>query len=212
MLLNLLVPNCFYLYARIWLGCRRVGPNRLPARGPALVIANHPTHADAAILVGGCRRWIRFIQAREYFDVFLLRPFFRLLGCIPVSRGEADPSGIRAALKHLRRGDVVGLFPEGDLTPAQSHRQLRGQTGAALLALRGRVPVIPAFIVAPPGRGVVLDWVRPAHGVRVSFGPPVELSPFYGRPITHARLRQVADLLMQRIADLHSDCVAAGTN
>jgi 1-acyl-sn-glycerol-3-phosphate acyltransferase len=167
------------------------------------VIANHPSHADPAFLTAGCRRWIHFLQAREYYDVFLLRRLFRLWGCIPVTRGGRDKHAIREALERLRQGAVVGLFPEGDLTPAGADRLRQGHPGTALLALRGRVPVFPAFIVGgPQTRGVVADWVCRARGVRVRFGPPIDLSAYYGRPLAHALLREVTDLFMRRIADL----------
>lgn len=200
-LLGFLVPGVVSLYARLWHGCRRCGPNTLPRRGAALVIANHPCHADAAFLTATGRRWIHFLQAREYYDVRLLRPFFRLFGCIPVRRGRPDPGAVRAALGCLGRGEVVGLFPEGDLSPPGTDRLGRGHAGAALLALRSGAPVVPAFIAgAPAARGVVADWVRPARGVRVSFGPPVDLAAYHGLPVTHARLREVTELLMRQIA------------
>lgn len=213
-LLSFLVPRLVFLYARLWHGCRRVGPNPLPARGAALVISNHPCHADAAFLMAGCRRWIHFLQAREYYDVFLLRPFFHLFGCIPVTRGGSDSSGIRVALERLRRGAVVGIFPEGDLTPPGADRLRRGHSGMALLALRSGAPVIPAFIAGtPPSRGTVADWIWPARAVRVFFGLAVDLTAYQGQPITRARLRALTDLLMQHIADLRPrHRHAAGTN
>ncbi len=138
------------------------GANPLPAHGPALLIANHPCHADAAFLMAGCRRWIHFLQAREYYDVPFLRFFFHLFGCIPIQRDRADPGGMRAALACLHQGGVVGVFPEADITPKAGYALQRGKPGVAWLALRSRVPVIPAFIAdAPPAHGTVADWVRP---------------------------------------------------
>ncbi len=204
--LDVLVPGTLHLYTRLCHGCTRVGPNPVPARGPALVIANHANHAnhaDPAFLMAACGRWIHFLQAREYHEVFLLRRFFRLVGCIPVTRGGRDRSAIRGALECLRRGEVVGLFPEGEVAEPGRERLRPGKTGAALLALRSGAPVIPAFIAgAPPARGVAIDWVWPARAVCVHFGPPVDLAAYAGEPITHARLREVTDLFMRRIADL----------
>jgi 1-acyl-sn-glycerol-3-phosphate acyltransferase len=213
-LLQCLVPNTLYLYARLWPRCARGGPEPLLPRGAALVVANHPSHADPAFLMAACRRWIHFLQAREYHDVCCLRRFFRLVGCIGVKRDCADLGAIRTALERLQRGAVVGLFPEGDPTPPGADGLRQGRCGAALLALRSGAPVLPAFIAgAPPPRGVVADWLWPARGVRVFFGPPIDLAAYQGQPITHASLRTVTDLLMQRIADLRpGSCRAEGTS
>jgi 1-acyl-sn-glycerol-3-phosphate acyltransferase len=202
-LLGYLVPNILYVYARVWHRSRRQGPNFVPPDGPALIIANHPCHADAAFLMAGCRRWIHFLQAREYYDVPFLRFFFRLFGCIPIRRDRPDPRGMRAALQCLAHGGVVGVFPEADLTPDAGYALQPGKPGVAWLALRSRVPIIPAFIAdGPPARGTVADWLRPAHGVRVIYGPSVDLSACYGRPITHDLMQQVTDMVMHHIAAL----------
>lgn len=213
-LLDFLVPNLLYVYARLWHRSRRCGPNPVPRRGPALVISNHPCHVDAAFLMAGCRRWIHFLQAHEYYDIPFLRFFFRLFGCIPVRRDRPDPRGMRMALDRLRQGAVVGVFPEADITPEGGYALQPGKPGTAWLALRSRVPVIPAFIAdSPTARGTVADWVRPAQGVRVFFGPPIDLSAYFGQPVTHDRLREVTDRLMQGIAHLRSTAGgAAGTS
>src|SRR5205823_2336905 len=62
-----------YLFTRLWHGCKRIGADPLPAAGPAIVFANHSNHADPAFLIASCRRPLCFLQAREYFDIFLLR-------------------------------------------------------------------------------------------------------------------------------------------
>ncbi len=201
--LDFLIPNLLYLYVRIWHRYRPSLFNPLPSQGAALLIANHPSHADAAFLIAACRRRIHFLQARQYHEVFFLRFFFRLAGCIPVTRGGRDVSAIRTALECLQQGAVVGLFTEGDITPADVKRLRKGETGAALLALRSRAPVFPAFIAgAPPARGTVADWVQRAPGVRVYLGSALDLSAYYDQPLTHSRLREVTELFMRHLAAL----------
>src|SRR5690348_386730 len=129
--LDTALPGFAKLYARLWHGCKRIGPNPLATLGPALVVSNHPCHADAAFLMAGSGRRIHFLQAREYYDIAGLRPFFDWFGCIPVKRGACDSHAIRLALEQLDRGEAVGLFPEGDISPGADQLR-RGQSGAAL--------------------------------------------------------------------------------
>jgi 1-acyl-sn-glycerol-3-phosphate acyltransferase len=186
-----------------------------------VVIANHPSHADPAFLLASSPRPLLFLQARECYEVFLLRWLFRWVGCIPVARDGRDIAGLRLALRHLRQGAVVCLFPEGDVHPAGSQGITQFKGGAALLALRTGAPVIPAWIEGgPTTRHMLAAWLLPSRGVHVVFGPPVDLSAYRGRPITRQRLRQVTALLSERLNDLRpgigkpaasSSCLAAAS-
>jgi 1-acyl-sn-glycerol-3-phosphate acyltransferase len=203
--LDFAAPKTMSLYVHAWHGCAVVGADQVPARGPVLVVANHPHHADPAFLTAACGRWVHFLQARECHEVFLLRRLFRWFGCIPVGGSARDRRAIQAALKCLREGAAVGIFPEGHLTSERPKRPDRPKTGAAWLALRSRAPVIPARIMhAPSAGGILSDWFCPSSGVCVVFGPAIDLSRYYGRRATHACLREVTDLFMQQISVLEA--------
>jgi 1-acyl-sn-glycerol-3-phosphate acyltransferase len=201
--LEFLEVRLMHLFARLWHRCSGSWPAPLPATGPAILVANHPSHADPAFLMACCPRQLRFLHARENYDVFLLRRLFRRIGCVPVSRGGPDFGAVRLALAYLREGAVLGIFPEGDLSPPGREPLGPGKAGAALLALRSRAPVYPAWITGgPQTRDLLRAWLGPSGGVRVTFGPAVDLSAYHGRPITHRLLQEVTALLMRRIADL----------
>jgi len=190
-------------FARLWHRCSSTGPDPLPAAGPAIIIANHPSHADPAFLLASCRRPICFLQARECYEVFLLRWLFDRVGCIPVARDGQDIAAVRQALRCLQEGKVLGIFPEGDLTPVAGFGTGEGKGGAALLALRSRAPVYPVWIAGGPRHGfMVRDWLWPSGGVRVHFGPPLDLTGYQGRPITHQLLKEVTELFMRHISQL----------
>jgi 1-acyl-sn-glycerol-3-phosphate acyltransferase len=140
-------------FSRLWHGWRPVGPSPLPSAGPAIVIANHPSHADPAFLLAASRRPLRFLQARECYEVPVVRWLFALFGLIPITRGRPDAGAIRLALEKLHAGEVIALFPEGEVQSTSPESLRRGKTGAALLALRSGAPVFPAWIEGgPPSR------------------------------------------------------------
>jgi 1-acyl-sn-glycerol-3-phosphate acyltransferase len=189
-------------YAWMWHGCAAVRPSPLPRTGPALVIANHPNHCDPALLLAASQRRLCFLHAAEYFDVPLLRRLFERVGCIPVARDGGDIASTRLALRALRRGEFLAIFPEGDLSPRDgTMRPPRG--GAAFLALRSRAPVYPAYIAGGPrSHRLLRDWLLPSGGARVVFGPRIDLSRYYGHRPSHDVLAEATALLMRRIAEL----------
>jgi 1-acyl-sn-glycerol-3-phosphate acyltransferase len=186
------------LFVRLWHRAREVRAP-LPAAGPTLVVARHRSNADPAFLMATCARQIRFLQAQEYFDIFLLRRLFALVGIIPVARNGRDVVGLRAALRALHEGAVVCVFPEGDVGAVLAGRA-RWKSGAALLALRSRAPVYPAIIVGAPQTGCVLqDWLLPSRGAQVRFGPAVDLARYYERRITRGLLNEVTAELARHV-------------
>jgi 1-acyl-sn-glycerol-3-phosphate acyltransferase len=106
----------------------------------------------------------------------------------------------REALKHLKEGKLVGVFPEGRLNTGTD--LLPANPGIAWLALRSQVPVYPAFIHnAPQGKDIGAPFYTPAR-VRVQFGPPIDLSEFHDAKKTQELLNQVTQLIMTRLAHL----------
>src|SRR5581483_2203368 len=149
------------LFTRLWHRAQEVTAP-LPKTGPAILVAKHQSNADPAFLLATCHRPIRFLQAQEYFNVFLLRKLFELVGCIPVARNGKDGAALRLAFRYLREGDILCVFPEGDVRAVHSGR-VRLKSGAALLALRSRAPVFTAFVAGAPQTGSVLgDWLVPS--------------------------------------------------
>ncbi len=191
------------LFARVWHRWSGNGRAPLPLSGPAIVVANHPSHADPAFLMAGSPRVIHFLQARRFYDDALLRPLFRTAGCIPVARDGHDVAGVRAALRDLQNGAVVGIFIEGEVTPEGTTRQPR--RGAAFLALRTGAPVYPALIRGGPRTGHILgDWLRPSKGVHVVYGPAIHPPRPTGQRIGGGQLDEWTAIFARRIEDLRS--------
>jgi len=202
-LVDFLGLGLVYAYARLWHGCSSNDSAPLPAKGAALLIANHTCSADPAFLQSASPRPVSFLIAREYYtDLPRLRGLFQYIGCVPVLRDGRDVTAVRLALGRLRDGRIVCIFPEGGLSGAGRRRLRQGKSGAALLALRSRAPVIPVFIAGGPRHNDILPaWLLPSR-VRLVFGPAVNLSPYFSRAINRKLLEEVTAFLMSRIAAL----------
>jgi 1-acyl-sn-glycerol-3-phosphate acyltransferase len=156
---------------------------------------------DPAFLQCASPRLIAFLMAREYYRIPWLQPLYRLSEPILVSRTGHDATAARTTLRALRDGRVVGIFPEGGIH-LDPESLGNAKLGTALLALRSRAPVIPAFVDRRFHTNRILPAVlRPANA-RIFFGPPVDLSPYYDRQHDTPVLQEVTQLLMASIERL----------
>ena len=174
---------------------------RIPATGPAIVAANHSSALDPlAVGIGSRRRLVRFLIDHAYYQLPFMKYFFAALGFIPVDRSGPDISGIRAAMRALENGDVVGIFPEGDMGDGMSLRA--GKHGAAVLALASGAPVIPVYIAGTHRHeSLKTDLLRPAK-VRVYYGAPMTFNGLAARRKEPAVLDEVTGHIMDAIAKL----------
>lgn len=190
-------------YCRLWHGLEVIGPVTIPTRGPALLVCNHTCCVDHMLLQTATNRLLGFLIAKELYEVPFFRPFCAVSGCIPVRRDGRDLSATRAALRALKDGRVVPIFPEGKITPTSGRDLGPGKPGVAFIAVKGEVPVIPAYICGTPETNkVVRSYLTPSRS-RVYFGPAVDLSDLTnpeggGRP----DFDKVTDRLMDAIRRL----------
>ena len=159
------------------------GGHHLPARGGALLAANHVSAVDPVVLLvvaHRCGRKLRFLGVQEVHDHPVVGWFVRAGRHIPVVQGSPSRAPLLAAERALRAGELVLVYPEGTIPTEGSDVSAKG--GVGLLALRAGVPVVPLR-----SRGLerahVRGW-RPWRRVRasVTVGQPVEL-PY----VTHLR-------------------------
>ena len=183
---------------------RPVGMAPLPEHGPTILISNHTCGIDNFLLQASCERKLGFLIVQDWYDFWMLRPFCRWIGCIPVRRDGRDLAATRAALRALEQGRVVPIFPEGRIRPESGHGFGTPQPGSAFLALRSGVPVIPAYISGTPRTSDIFRALRTPSRARVVFGPPVDLSRFAGpgEHIDKATLQAATEALFDAIRSL----------
>jgi 1-acyl-sn-glycerol-3-phosphate acyltransferase len=167
-----------YAFARLLLGVlvrlygryQASGAARLPARGPAIVAANHPSDVDPILLAVALPRTLSFMADAVQFRRGFVGPVIERLGAFPVHVDKPDPGALLHALRLLRQGRVVAIFPEGDVVRRSEPGAFL--PGVALLAAYSGAPVVPAAISGAERLwcGGRLHWTR----IEVRFGPPVE--------------------------------------
>jgi acyl-[acyl-carrier-protein]-phospholipid O-acyltransferase/long-chain-fatty-acid--[acyl-carrier-protein] ligase len=165
------LASCFYRVSAH-------GTNNLPSGG-CLLLPNHITWVDAIVLQLACPRPVRYIIDQEFYRKPSLRPFLRTVGCIPIDTRHAR-SAIKAATDRIAAGEVVCLFPEGQLT--RSGTLLRLRRGYEVIAQHADAPVVPVWldrlwgsIFSFQGGKFFTKWPREIpYRVSVAFGRPLE--------------------------------------
>ncbi|MBM3450702.1 MAG: 1-acyl-sn-glycerol-3-phosphate acyltransferase [Armatimonadetes bacterium] len=176
---------------------RVTGREHEPRDGPFIVVANHWSYIDPPAMGCAVRRRLAFMAKAELFRPGILNWFMRSMGSFPVRRGESDRAAIRAALEVVARSGALAMFPEGTRNPRGA--LMPAQPGAAFLALRAGVPILPMGIrgtLEAFPKGAKLPRPRP---IQVRIGPPIRLDDI---PRGRDQVAIASDRIMRAIATL----------
>ena len=120
------------------------GQENLPAAGPYLVVTNHLSVFDAPLVFANVTGRAVMFGADKWRRTPGVRQLLEAVGVIWVTRGEADTDAMKGALRVLKSGRILGVAPEGTRSPTGA--LIQGKPGAAYLADRARVPLVPMAI------------------------------------------------------------------
>jgi acyl-[acyl-carrier-protein]-phospholipid O-acyltransferase/long-chain-fatty-acid--[acyl-carrier-protein] ligase len=174
--------RALYFFGRLLVRCfyrvTALGTDTLP-KGGVLLLPNHITWVDAIVLQLVCPRPIRYVIDEEFYRKPILHPFLRLLRCIPIDTRHSH-SAIRAATEKIAEGEVVCLFPEGQLERAGTLLRLR--RGYELIARHANAMVVPVWLDQlwgsifsfQGGRFFTKLPRRIPYPVTIAFGKPIE--------------------------------------
>lgn len=175
-----------------------IGADNIPSNPPYLLVTNHLSAFDIPLLSSVFPHAIRAMAAIEHRSNPLFAPILEASGAIWVRRGEVDRHALRESLAVLERGEVLGLAPEGTRAD-ETHALQEGKAGAAYVATRADVPIVPVGIAGTEKiKRDLLRLRRPR--VQVAIGEPFRL-PESGH-VRSEKLRAYTDIIMRRIAEL----------
>jgi 1-acyl-sn-glycerol-3-phosphate acyltransferase len=157
----------------------------LPAGKGAIIAPNHRSYLDGVFILSVLKpRPVRFMGKEEFFQVNpVLSRFAAWVGAYPVNRGTADMKAVKRSIRMLKRGELVGIFPEGTRIRREG-QEVTYHEGVALIAAMADAPVIPVRIwgserISPVGK----RFFRPSK-VSMRFGQPMYITdpPFDTMP------------------------------
>ncbi len=179
----------------------------VPRSGPVLLASNHLGILDGPFLVAYAPRMVHALVKREMF-VGTMATALRVFGQIPVERSVTDPLAVRTALRVLRDGKVLAIYPEGTRGTGDFARI---KNGVAYLAMATGAPVVPLACLGTRTAGIGIGELPP-KGTRIDlvYGEPVRVpsAPF---PRRQRDVRALADELHEMLrAHVHEAVVATG--
>lgn len=162
-----------FVLSRIFFGIEIHGRQNLPVKGGYIIAGNHTSYLDPVLIGCVCPRKICYMAKEELFRNPFMAWLLRQLWVFPVKRHTADLAAMKEAMRRLRAGVGMLMFPQGSRSAALTAGA--PLPGVGFLAVKSKVPVIPAFIAgtekAMPAQARFFKFAK----VRVYFGKPLDL-------------------------------------
>lgn len=177
---ELVYPPVIALFKGVWKGLdiqfKFEGQENLPRKGGAVLASNHVSYLDFALIGTGAlhlKRYIRFMAKKGAFDNKIAGPLLRGMKHISVDRENGGASFV-AALRALRDGEIVGIFPEATISTSFEIKSMK--SGAVRLAMGAGVPVIPVVIWGSQRiwtKGQPKNFSRKSIPIHITYGEPM---------------------------------------
>ncbi len=171
-----------------------------PGRG-AVIVCNHRSSVDPCFVELATPRPVHWMVASEYCDRRTFGWFLRMAEVIPTNRAGMDTAATKAAIRCAQSGGLVGVFPEGRINTT-GRVLLPGRPGAALIALRARVPIVPCYVRGSPFAKFPLRALIMPAKVELKVGRPIDLAEFYGREGEREVLEEIIRRVLREMARL----------
>jgi len=183
--------------AKTFFNYRVLGAENMIEEGPCIIAANHCSNLDPPLVGVACKRAIHYLAKKSLLDWPVLGPIFPELNVIPVDQKNADRSALMGAIRVVRNGGAVLVFPEGSRSP--DGKLQPAQPGIGMIAAKTGAPVVPvrifgSYLVQPKGRRL-----PSLHSLTVVVSNPVSPSTVASNPRDY---NSFADLIMKTISQI----------
>ena len=193
---RVIVRNAIYIYCKIVYKLQIIGKENVPKEDAVLFCGNHRTYLDPPLIVVTAGRHMRFMAKEELAKNKFLAFLGVVFEAIYVKRDSKDITAMKEALKTLKNGGCIGLFPEGTRNGLEkNHGKLKN--GAAYLALKTGAKIVPIGIQGDS---------KPFHKSIIVYGKPLDLSKYKEvKKIDEQVENEVSEILKNEIVRLSTE-------
>lgn len=191
-----IVHALLFAFCKIVFRVKKVGEENIKKQGAYIMCANHQSNWDPPILVACTKRKMYIMAKAELFKNNFIKWLAKKCCVFPVKRGKMDIESMKFSLKVLKEGEILMLFPEGTRKGMQKNG--KAQNGAAFMALRTGVPVIPVGIQGK---------MKPFHKVKLNYGKPLDFSKYQTNKPEKEILDKVSKEIMESIIMLTNETI-----
>lgn len=159
---------------------KRHGNLKVYNEGALILVGNHYSMLDVIYAAMVTDRPVHYMAKQELWKNPLMRKFVNKVECIPVKRDGTDVQAVKTAMKYLKNGEIINIYPEG--TRNRSYDDfLPFHGGAAALSIKTKTPILPVILVSKK---------RLFRKVDVIYGEPIEFRKYYGKKLTAEQLEK----------------------
>ena len=168
---------------------RIIGAEKIPKDSAIVIAGNHKHVYDQCLTIMATKRVIHYMAKKEYFEG-KLAPLFRFVGCIPVDRSKRDFSSAMSALKVLKKGGAIGIFPEGTRNKTDKFL-LNFKTGAVAMAKKTGAYIVPF--------GLTGDYKFRSKNLTIRYGEPFKADNMSVEEAKEKLFREVERLMLENL-------------
>ena len=161
---------------------------------PYIFVGNHLSVLDVVFPAVSTDRPVHYIAKNSLFRKGLMKKFVTKCECIPVNRDGSDVKAVMQAMKYLKIGECIAIFPEGTRNKTKE-TFLPLKSGATAISIKTKTPIIPM---------VQIKKIRFLHKAHVLIGEPLEFTEYYGKRLTDEDIKICDDILLNKLSEMHA--------
>ena len=179
------------------------GKENIP-EGGAVLVSNHFRAIDCGFIARICDKNIKYLAKKEIFKNKLISKIVKSYGGIPIDRDNPDMKSLLEAIKEIKKGNKLCIFPEGkrNVSGTSDLQEIKG--GSVIFSVKAKCPIVPIMM---------LKKAKMFSKTRIIIGKPFELSDYYGKKLSEediAYLDQIVREKMIEQQDILKQLVAKG--
>ena len=190
-MLRIIIKGFLHGLLRIVYRVKITGQENVPKEGACIIAANHIHALDPAVILLTNKRQVKYMAKEELFKNPILRWLAKIFDIFPAKRNGKDIEAIKTSLRILKKGEVLGIFPEGTRNGLAKGKKVK--TGTVLISMKAGAPIIPVGI---------RSTYKPFRKIYVNYGKPIDYSKYKDEEQTKELAEKLTAEMMDEIINL----------